>query len=270
SAAETTIRVLDCFTKEPVVNQEIEFVPVTVISGNTGNTFEYHYEKRELFLTNNSGEVYFKIPDDKAFKFNILVYHKTLSDEGELKTTIERISPEGIIKANESKKYYTTCIPREFQIKLKIKTNFNFLFSWIRIFKAGALGTPGAVSCRLSRGIDGLRGYSKEIPLGIFYEDYELRNSDFMPADVQTFYEKGTEGKCFVYGLDLIRGVGGIKEIDLRSLSPNEINEVELNLDKDEDSMKNSLREIFRAITINNPSEETIEILIGKIYGLFP
>lgn len=143
-----------------------------------------------------------------------------------------------------------------FDIELKLKTDFNFLLSFFRMFRYGpyleapasevnrdSLDSTMEPSCfinTLKKGAT-IRQYSETINIRVFY-GRDLNSPTKEPYN------------CSIYAWESIRKVAGIKLIDFSSMKKGEVNKIELPLDITYEELMSKYPSISRPLNITKQS----------------
>ena len=246
-----TIRFVDGLTLEPIKNSQIEIAADYeglsrygeedgyVYYNPNSNLFQGSYtledvkvaqgtikkEKLKPLTTDSKGEIKLLV-DAKGYKFR--------SDKADNINYVSQGDSFDINFLNEPE--HTIYLKPIFDIKVKLKTNFNFLFSFFRMFRYGSyleapaselnmnsVIEPNCFMTTLQKGAT-IKQYSKTIDIRAYFSR-DLNSPNKEP------YE------CSIYAWESVRKVGGIEQIDFASMKQGEINELELPLDMTYDEL---------------------------------
>lgn len=229
-----TIKFVDALTLEPITNSKIEVSQSYEGLSRYSDDENYIYynpnpnlfrgrsysvedvksvegtikkEKLKPMFTDSNGEIKLNA-DAKSYSVR--------SDKGDNINYVKQGDSFGVGMLEEP--IYTIYLNPIFDIEVQLKTDFNFLFSFFRMFRYGAY-RPFSSSCvmTLSKG-QTITQYSKTINLKAYFSR-DLNSPTEEPY------------KCFIYAGEIIRKVAGIKQIDFTSMDRNQVNKFELPLD---------------------------------------
>ncbi len=242
---EITIRFVDALTLEPITNSQIEIAADYEGLSRYGEEDGYVYynpsqslfqgsytledvksaegtikkEKLKPLITNSNGEIKLSV-DAKGYKFR--------SDRAD---NMNYVSQGDSFDINFLEKpEHTIYLNPIYDVQVKLKTNFNFLLSFFRMFRYGSyleapaselnmdsVIEPNCFMTTLQKGAT-VKQYSKTINIRTYY-------SRDLNSPTKEPYE------CSIYAWESIRKVGGIKQIDFASMRKGEVNKFELPLD---------------------------------------
>jgi len=203
------VKFVDSLTLEPITNSEITVYP------------DGRYEETKIYITDSKGEIVIPV---EAESYNLR------SDKGD---NINYVKSGGSVLIETLEKpefiYYMNPI---FDIKVHLKTDFNFLLGFFRMFRYGSyvqypnsnVNTESVIepNCFMQTPDKGttIRQYRKTFNVRAYFSR-DLNSPTKEP------------NKCSIYAWESIRKIAGIKEINFNELSRNGMNQFELTLDED-------------------------------------
>jgi len=210
---EVTIKFVDSLTLDPIIDSEIKVYP------------EGGYENPKFYTTDSHGEIIIPVEADS---------YTLRSDKGD---NINYVKSSGsILFSTMEEPEYTIYLNPIFDIQVELKTDFNFLFSFFRMFRYGSYVEAPASELNLDSVIEPncfmrtlqkgetIKKYSKTIDLKAYFSR-DLNSPTKEPYN------------CSIYAWESIRNVGGIKQIDFSSMKIGQTNSFELPLDMEYDEL---------------------------------
>jgi len=240
-----TIKFVDALTLEPITNSKIEITADYEGLSCYGDDDNYVYynsnpslfqgsytledvksaqgtikkEKLKPLTTGSNGEIKISV-DTNSYSFR--------SDKGDNINYIKQ--RDSIIVDVLEEPEHTIYLNPIFDIEVKLKTDFNFLLSFFRMFRYGSyleapaselnmdsVIEPNCFMTTLQKGAT-VKQYSKKISLRAYFSR-DLNSPTKEPY------------KCSIYAWESIRKVGGIEEIDFSNMKKGQVNKFGLPLD---------------------------------------
>lgn len=214
-----TVKFVDALTLEPFSNIQIGVYYDKYDNGDISD--------EKFYTTDSKGEI--QVPVEGKV-------HYFRSDKGDNINYIKQ--GDSIIIDVLEKPEHTIYLSPIFDVEVKLKTDFNFLLSFFRMFRYGSyLEAPASElnmdsviepNCFMTTYHKGetTKQYSKKIKLQAYF------SRDLNSPTKEPF-------KCSIYAWEGIRKVAGIEEIDFSSMKHGAVNKMELPLDMTYDDLMN-------------------------------
>ena len=206
-----TVKFVDALTLKPITDSQIRTYYDKFDNGDIS--------EEKFYTTNANGEI--EIPVEGKV-------HYFRSDKGDNMNYIKQ--GDSIIVDVLEKPEHTIYLNPIFDIEVKLKTDFNFLLSFFRMFRYGSyleapaselnmdsVIEPNCFMTTLQKGAT-VKQYSKTISLRAYF-------SRDLNSPTKEPYE------CSIYAWESIRKVGGIEQIDFSTMKKGQVNKFELPLD---------------------------------------